>query len=105
MLALHFGDMPLQQPGLSLRRAGGADPSVRVEAVGPVESKFEPIQFELSASYPAASVWLETPYAGRWSDNAMYVTEGKRSIAFYPWEPVAADDVLRTTSVWSVNNL
>jgi len=103
-LALHYADMPLVDPNLALELAGGAKYGTTVVR-SDAEREFDPIAFRLSATHPAASVWLETPLAGRWSDNAMHVTNETVSVSFIPWEATSADEVLRSTSVWSVNTL
>jgi beta-mannosidase len=62
--------------------------------------------FTLSASVPAAYVWLETPLAGRFSDNGfLYLPSAPLSLTFYSWTaPLNITQLQQTLTITSISD-
>ena len=51
---------------------------------------------------PAALVWLESPFAGAWSDNAVMLVDGKLNLLFEAEEPLDAAAFAATLAISSL---
>jgi hypothetical protein len=95
-LSWHFEDAPLQNPHLNISAVSVHESDGQASYLASVT---------VTATAPAAYVWLETPLSGRWSDNGFFMTAPTRTVEFEAWgsRPAPSAAELRdSTEVWSL---
>lgn len=86
----------LQDPKLAVVSVKAAASTQAADGAMPV------FDVTVSGAAVAPLVWLETKYAGVWSDNAFVMTEATLTLQFTAWESVTASELQESTIIESL---